>query len=268
MRCNTQRGGYLQFDKVAELYDRIRPGYPVELYKDIFDYAKLDQNAVALEIGCGSGQATEVFARQELKILAVDPGSNLVKLARTKLASYSSVEFACSTFEDAVLPRRHFSLVFSATAFHWVPASIAYTKSHEVLRDGGAIALFWNLMPVPEDVVQTELSGILDRNHSGLAQATFSAGRKNEVQEGIQELRESGLFEDVAQQVYDWTLCLTAKEYVQLLATFAHFQSLSESVQESVYSDVDRFISTHLNGAISLNYKTILNLGRAKNHEH
>ena len=45
------------FNTVAEIYEKIRPGYPDELYQALFAYAPLDDSRSALEIGIGAGQA-------------------------------------------------------------------------------------------------------------------------------------------------------------------------------------------------------------------
>ena len=38
------------FDKVPELYAKIRPSYPTELYESIFDYLNVDDNSKLIEI--------------------------------------------------------------------------------------------------------------------------------------------------------------------------------------------------------------------------
>ena len=45
------------FNTVADTYEKIRPGYPDELYQALFAYAPLDDSRSALEIGIGGGQA-------------------------------------------------------------------------------------------------------------------------------------------------------------------------------------------------------------------
>ena len=46
------------FNTRAELYDRMRPGYPKELYQDLFAYKPVDAASRAVEVGIGAGQAT------------------------------------------------------------------------------------------------------------------------------------------------------------------------------------------------------------------
>jgi ubiquinone/menaquinone biosynthesis C-methylase UbiE len=49
------------FDKVAKEYDKYRPDYPDQLFRDILDYSALNPKDSLLEIGCGTGQATKGF---------------------------------------------------------------------------------------------------------------------------------------------------------------------------------------------------------------
>jgi ubiquinone/menaquinone biosynthesis C-methylase UbiE len=50
------------FDKVADLYDKIRPNYPEELTADIMSISKIPPRGRILEVGCGTGQSTLPFA--------------------------------------------------------------------------------------------------------------------------------------------------------------------------------------------------------------
>jgi len=46
------------FDEDAELYDRVRPGYPEQLFNDLFALGRLGPDSAVAEIGCGTGQPT------------------------------------------------------------------------------------------------------------------------------------------------------------------------------------------------------------------
>jgi SAM-dependent methyltransferase len=263
MRCNIDRSGYLEFDKVAKLYDSARPGYPNELYQKIIEYAELGPNDPILEIGCGTGQATFFFASAGFNILALDPGANLLDLAKENLVNYQSVEFICEKFEEAQLPRNKYSLIFSATAFHWLEPEIAYKKAYECLRPGGSLALFWNLMPEPDTAVKTQLSAIFNKHENSLAQSAF--GNRDNTQiiaDGVAELEATGLFRAIENHVYKWEIKLTASGLTNLLKTFSNFQVLPAKVCDALYADIEMFVNQKLSGEITLNYCSVLNLAR------
>ena len=50
------------FNIVASLYDEVRPGYPDELVRDVLGFSEMDRSGKILEVGCGTGQASRLFA--------------------------------------------------------------------------------------------------------------------------------------------------------------------------------------------------------------
>ncbi|MDQ3822315.1 MAG: class I SAM-dependent methyltransferase [Actinomycetota bacterium] len=108
----------LRFDGIAEDYDRSRPSYPDELVDRACSRAALRPGSKVVEVGCGTGKLTLALVARGLHVEAVDPGSNLVAFARSRLAG-SPVRFHVARFEDVELPAGAFDAVFSATAFHW-----------------------------------------------------------------------------------------------------------------------------------------------------
>jgi SAM-dependent methyltransferase len=94
-----------------------------------------------LEIGCGSGQLTRSLAARGLQVTAVEPGQNLIALARQNLEGAGAVEFMNARFEDASCPHGHFRAVFSASALHWVDPAVSWRKIADVLGPGGTLAL-------------------------------------------------------------------------------------------------------------------------------
>src|SRR5215813_9478165 len=52
----------VSFDRVAELYEKARPSYPAQLAQELLDSAQMPEGGSILEIGCGTGKATVLFA--------------------------------------------------------------------------------------------------------------------------------------------------------------------------------------------------------------
>lgn len=129
------------FDEIAVEYDRIRPTYPDELVDQACRIAGIGDGDQVLEIGCGTGQLTRSLVARGLRVTALEPGANLVALARQNLEGAGTVEFVNARFEDAPCPREHFRAVFSASALHWVDPEVSWRKIADVLVPGGTLAL-------------------------------------------------------------------------------------------------------------------------------
>lgn len=129
------------FDEVADEYDRTRPIYPDALVDRACEVAGLGSGDPVLEIGCGTGQLTRSLVARGLRVTAVEPGGNLIRLAGQNLAGTGSVELVNARFEDAALPCGYFRAVFSASALHWVDPAVGWRKIAGALAPGGTLAL-------------------------------------------------------------------------------------------------------------------------------
>jgi len=129
------------FDEIAAEYDRYRPAYPGELVDQACRVAGIGSGDLVLEVGCGTGQLTRSLASRGLRVTALEPGANLMSLARQNLAGAGEVGFVNAQFEDAPLPRERFRAVFSASAFHWVDPEASWQRAADVLVPGGTLAL-------------------------------------------------------------------------------------------------------------------------------
>src|SRR3954466_6105375 len=121
------------FSTVAELYARVRPGYPAEAFDDLVSLAALQAGARVLEIGCGTGQATRPMAERGMRMVCVALGAEMADVARRELADLPDVDVFTSSCEAWPLPPEPFDLVFAATSFHWIERSDAEPKVAQAL---------------------------------------------------------------------------------------------------------------------------------------
>jgi SAM-dependent methyltransferase len=129
------------FDQAAEAYDKVRSGYPRSLIAAAMERGDLAAGSRVVEVGCGTGKLTELLAEQDLLVDAVDPGRNMIAVARKRVSASDSVEFHIGKFEDVELPEAAFDAVFSATAFHWVDPEVGWSKAASHLKPDGLLAL-------------------------------------------------------------------------------------------------------------------------------
>jgi SAM-dependent methyltransferase len=132
------RDAGLQFDQVAEAYDRERPTYPDELVEAVLEIAGLAPGDRVLEIGCGTGKLTGALVDRGLSVVALDPGASMIERARR---ISPGAEFVQGRFEDVALAEASFQAVFSAAAFHWVDPAVSWAKAASLLAPGGTLVL-------------------------------------------------------------------------------------------------------------------------------
>src|SRR5512142_2269915 len=128
------------FNEIAEAYDRHRPAYPDALIDRACELAGLASGARVLEVGCGTGQLTRSLLARGLRVVAVEPGEELIARARDQLTG-GDVEYVGARLEEASLGHAQYRAVFSASAIHWVDPDVGWRKVADALVDGGALVL-------------------------------------------------------------------------------------------------------------------------------
>jgi SAM-dependent methyltransferase len=262
MKCNTDITNRLQFNQVAKDYENVRPPYPPDVFERIVEYSGLTEHFNVLEIGCGTGQATLPMARLGVRLLAIEPGDHLLNLAQAKLIAYPKVSFRNCFFESADLVPNSFDLAISATAFHWIPPEIAYARTAEVLKPGGTLALFWNMMPTFEERIESHLRTIFDGYAPGLGDSSFGKDSGIASDEGIEELRASGLFTMIEREWYEWSIRLSGVDFAKLLFTFGNFQALPTEIGPQLFNSIQVWVKRDLDDIIECRYETVLHLGK------
>ncbi len=253
------------FDQVAELYDQARPGYPEQLFDDLFSIGGLKHGASVLEIGCGTGQATIPLARRGSRLVCLELGEHLAAVARRELAEFRQVEVITGAFE-AWEPRAGsmFGAVFAATSWHWLDPAVRYAKAARVLTPEGVLAIVsgGHAFPAGFDSFFTEIQECY--NAIGERMEQWPPPRPDEVPDEREDIERSELFEDVRVKRYLWAQDYTADQYVDLLNTYSGHRVMDPPKRAALYAKLRRRINARPGGSIHKHYLSILHVARLR----
>ena len=90
-----------------------------------------------LEVGCGTGNFTEKFARSGAQILACDISPDLIEKAKARNLPERQVRFLCSRFEDDQI-EPNFDAVVGSSILHHLELEDALPKMLNLLKPSGA----------------------------------------------------------------------------------------------------------------------------------
>lgn len=230
----------LTFNEDEKNYDKYRPTYCKELFDSIVDYGELDFSKTALEIGVGTGQATESILKTGCHVIGVELGDKLAEYSRVKFDHYSNFTIHNLPFEDFKNDADSFDLIYSATAFHWIQNN-SYAKVNELLKKGGTLALFWNVPSSDNHPAHDDLQRVYGKYMpSPKAQKSTHEKYRNVVNRVM-----SYGFSDLIFKQFHGTRAFTAKEYLSLLDTYSGHRMLSSDVKKCFYSDIESVIDKH-----------------------
>jgi len=124
--------------------------------KIIAQAASLAGEKYVLEIGCGTGVFTEIFAQTGARIIAVDISGALLALARMKKIDSKQVQFLEMRFEDCreIGP---FDAIIGSSILHHLDIKPALTTIFDLLKPGGMMSFAEPNMLNPQIALQKNI---------------------------------------------------------------------------------------------------------------
>lgn len=243
------------FDRVAERYDRYRPQYPQNLYSKLLQAVRLDPSSQVLEIGIGPGTATLPILKTGCRLIAVEPGEQFSQLCQEKFSSYPNFSVITEQFETVKLPTENFDLIFSASAFHWIPEHLGFPKAFSLLKKNGVLALFsHHPNPYAGDVaLARELKKIYDHFYCSFwkkPKTNFSVFDEEKAKMKCRTGEKFG-FDSGTYYLFHVSRTLSSSDYLRLLSTYSDHFSMEAVLRTQFFSAIQSAIDRH-GGTITL----------------
>lgn len=252
------------FNEVPELYERVRPGYPDELFADLAELAGLTDGSAVLEVGCGTGQATRSLAAHGWRVTAVEPGAELAALARRRLPG---VEVETSTFERWDDRGRRYDALVAASSWHWVDPAVGWPRAYQALRPGGWVALLGHVVVrrPGEPEVYAQTADLHERFSPGNPDWGYPPS-EDEVRAtgaGWGQVEDPGpLFGPTTVRWYPTVQWFDGAGFADLLRSMSPYRRLPAAVREPLLDAVADRIRTRLGDRAPRRHLTVLRAGR------
>lgn len=133
------------FDTIPEQFDRYRPRYSAELFEDLIADTRTGPGKCVLEIGPGTGQATDPILNTGCDYHAIELGEHLYEKMKSKYGQYPNFSIVNDDFITHDFNGQKFDMIYSAAAIQWIPEEIAFSKTYDLLKPGGTLAMMLTL---------------------------------------------------------------------------------------------------------------------------
>lgn len=266
------------FDGIADVYDRVRPGYPGALFAELA--ASAPATTDVLEVGCGSGQATRDLLGLGWRVHAIEPGAAMAARARRNFAGESfTVDVA--RFDEWTADRAY-DMLFSATAYHWVPADVRWRLAADVVKPGGVLALTTNrtvagggfhelyrasaelhrkLAPEVDFGLSPEAKALTEeiaRDTSDIGAVLAAAEPK------AGPSRAGDLFAPPEVSFHRWEQDYDAEDAAALLSTYSLYLRVPEERRTALLHGIADLVRTEFGGVVTRHYLAVLAVTTAR----
>ena len=153
------------FDTIPEQFDKFRPKYSGELFEYLISFAQLGPDKKVLEIGPGTGQATDLILGTECDYNAIELGEHLCAKMREKYDQYPNFHIVNDDFITHDFGQQRFDLICSAATIQWIPEETAFSKTFGLLKPGGTLAMLLTKSDyrTPNEELYQKIQKIYDR---------------------------------------------------------------------------------------------------------
>jgi SAM-dependent methyltransferase len=239
----------LSFDQEASLYHAIRPRYPEALFDDLIQSTGLRAKAKIVEIGPGTGQATQSLAARGFIITAIEIGKSLAEMARHELQQYPDVTIINDAFENVDLPTQSFDVVFAATSFHWIKPGLQYLKPYHLLKSKGHLAIVHthHVSDGKGDLFFHASQPIYKKYFPNSNKPNFALPDRHEIKPAK---IDDKLFALSHFQTFPLRIEYTAKEYIQLINTYSPTLQLPVEKRAAFLNDIQHLIVEQFEGKL------------------
>ena len=152
------------FDTIPEQFDKYRPRYSAELFAALIEYAGIGPGKSVLEIGPGTGQATEPILATGCDYHAIELGEHLCDMMVSKYGSRDNFHIVNDDFITHDFGDRRFDMIYSATTIQWIPEDVAFSKTFALLKPGGTLAMMLTSSDYksPNEALYAEIQKVYD----------------------------------------------------------------------------------------------------------
>jgi SAM-dependent methyltransferase len=234
------------FGEIAAMYDDVRPGYPPEILDAVVEFHG-GHPASAVDVGAGTGKATELLVRLGVPIVCVEPDP---RMAAVLTAKFPRVEVVTATFEEWDPPTGGVDLITCALAWHWLDPATRGKRTRDALAPGGVLAVFGHRYGYADPAVAATIDGVL--------RAVDPTVRDRPDHWLLDDVRGSGAYGRVEERVWHTYPEMSRTDYLRLLRTFSPFLRRTPEEQRTVLANLD----AALDDTLTLDLTTTLVLAR------
>lgn len=210
------------FDAIPDAFDKYRPRYSAALFADLIAYADVGAGKAVLELGPGTGQATEPILRTGCDYHAIELGEHLAAKMVENFGHYPNFSITCDDFITHDFGKATFDLIYSAATIQWIPEQIAFEKTFSLLKPGGVLAMMLTRgdYRTPNEALYQEIQKVYEAHWFPLEHYGQKFVYSNAVNYG---------YVDFERREYYGRRVMTADEYVAFSGTHCDHINIPES---------------------------------------
>jgi SAM-dependent methyltransferase len=222
------------FGGAASLYERFRPGPPVEAV----DWILPTRVAAVVDLGAGTGALTRLLVDRADDVIAVEPDDRMRAVLTAQVPGARAVE---GKGESMPIPDGSVDAVIASSSWHWMDPIPTLREVARVLVPGGALGALW-AVPDPKGPFMVQVREMLaNQPRDSLGSAGRIMGDAERPMPSL-EIPPDVPFEQPEHHRFAWDVALNADELIGLLGTFSWFLTMPDETRDRIFAEARRLL--------------------------
>ena len=231
------------FGQAASLYERYRPGPPVEAV----EWLLAEGPSTVIDLGAGTGALSRLLVDRVTSVIAVEPDNRMRDVLEQNLPAVTAVS---GRGESMPLPDDSADAVLASSSWHWVDVVPGLREVARVLVPGGTFGAVWTV-PDPERPFLVQAQALLAAGTSHDNDSGPPADGSSDIAEMVLDgqrfettltIPDGQPFAEPVQHVLHWDVALNADELIGLLGTFSWIILMPEERRAAVFAESRRLL--------------------------
>ena len=224
------------FDTIPDQFDKFRPRYSEELFAFLNDHAQIAPGKSVLEIGPGTGQATEPVLRTGCDYHAIELGEHLYRKMKEKYGKLPNFDIVNDDFITHDFGNMKFDMIYSAATIQWIPQDIAFAKCFDLLKEGGILAMMLTISEYRSDneALYEKIQALYDKYYK--PEIPYTHGKFNYTAAPEYGYLEVEKYEFKGQRIFN------ADEYVQFSGTHCDHIVIPEPIRNEFFKGLKKAV--------------------------
>jgi len=203
------------FDTIPEQFDKFRPRYSADLFEYFIKEAGIGPETKVLEIGPGTGQATDPILNTGCDYNAIELGEHLYAKMKEKYGDRPNFHIVNDDFITHDFGGQKFDVIYSAATIQWIPERVAFPKTLELLKPGGTLAMMFLIgdYKTPNEELYSKIQKVYDQYYKPVTEY------KNMKEPFDYRHATDYGYENLTRNDFHGVRTFTADEYVQYCGT-------------------------------------------------
>jgi SAM-dependent methyltransferase len=277
LSAETKAARASSFGGAATLYERYRPGPPVEAVEWVLP----ERVGRVVDLGAGTGALTRLLVGRADEVVAVEPDDRMRAVLAEAVPGARAV---AGRGEEIPLPDGSVDAVLASSSWHWMDTVPTLHEIARVLVPGGTVSAMWS-GPDPDSGLVAQAQALLaggDGDGSGGGGAATELGIDQESQAELSaamsdqnnliqalEIPPGLPFDQPEQKVITWNVALNADELIGLLGTFSWVILMDDTARERLFETARRVLKDALgvSGDVTVDVGYRAEVFKARRHD-